>query len=655
MKVRSAQNETEVKKAERFNLTGVFLIGLAFCMLMALLVRVQGKLSYSVRKENLSLLPKEELIARKSKTPAPKEKECLLVTEDHDPMAQIAGPYMETIFKQMKIGYDTCFADHLNRAQMDQYGKIILAVTNYQMLTDALAELPAWVNAGGHLMILFPPENNGSFQSLAALLGIKESADFELVERIHFCSDFMLGGTAHDFPIDDAYESSLALTLKKDCEVFLNSGGEYPIPLLWRRTAGKGTVVFDNLGIMEKSYRGFHWAAYSLLSDYCVYPVINGATFYIDDFPAPVPEGDSQYIMMSKKMLDIQIQICEEDFTYTAFSDFFHTVRSMFLPLLYLLRTDMPRADVYHSIATGYGGVLARLGSWKYHVPYLITEHGIYTREREEEIIRANWVLPAFKKFWVRFFYMLSNAAYEKASMVSSLFAGARSIQIDIGCDPDKCVYIGNGVHFERFQNIGPKEPNGYVDIGAFLRIAPIKDVKSMIYAFSGLKEKVPNARLFIAGPEDDPVYAKECRDLVERLQVRDLSFLGTVDVVKEMVRFDFTILSSISEGMPLTVLESFAAGRPCVTTDVGSCRELLTKAAPDDEFGSAGICVPPMEIQELTNAMAVLCSNPEKRARMGYAGRKRVEKYFLHEEMIRKYLELYDEVFRRWRESDLA
>ena len=65
MKVRSAQNETEVKKAERFNLTGVFLIGLAFCMLMALLVRVQGKLSYSVRKENLSLLPKEELIARK--------------------------------------------------------------------------------------------------------------------------------------------------------------------------------------------------------------------------------------------------------------------------------------------------------------------------------------------------------------------------------------------------------------------------------------------------------------------------------------------------------------------------------------------------------------------------------------------------------------
>ena len=66
VKVRRPRNDTEKKKTEHFNLTGVFLIGLAFCMLMALLVRVQGKLSYSVRKENLSLPSKEELIALKN-------------------------------------------------------------------------------------------------------------------------------------------------------------------------------------------------------------------------------------------------------------------------------------------------------------------------------------------------------------------------------------------------------------------------------------------------------------------------------------------------------------------------------------------------------------------------------------------------------------
>ena len=110
---------------------------------------------------------------------------------------------------------------------------------------------------------------------------------------------------------------------------------------------------------------------------------------------------DPLSFLMSKDFLDILTNICEEEYTYTAFSDFFHTIRSMFLPVLYILHTDIPKADIYHSIATGYSGILARLGSYKYNVPYMITEHGIYTREREEEIIRAKWVLPAFKRFWV--------------------------------------------------------------------------------------------------------------------------------------------------------------------------------------------------------------------------------------------------------------
>ena len=195
---------------------------------------------------------------------------------------------------------------------------------------------------------------------------------------------------------------------------------------------------------------------------------------YADDRIEPVS------FLMSSEFLDILTGICEEEYTYTAFSDFFHTIRSMFLPVLYILHSEIPKADIYHSIATGYSGILARLGSYKYNVPYMVTEHGIYTREREEEIIRANWVIPAFKKFWVKFFYMLSAGAYEKAVMITSLYAGARKIQIDMGCDPDKCVYIGNGIHYERFKYMPAKTPNGYIDIGAILRIAPIKDVKTM-------------------------------------------------------------------------------------------------------------------------------------------------------------------------------
>ncbi|MCD8325644.1 MAG: GT4 family glycosyltransferase PelF [Lachnospiraceae bacterium] len=356
--------------------------------------------------------------------------------------------------------------------------------------------------------------------------------------------------------------------------------------------------------------------------------------------------------LTSEEYLEILTTICLEEYPYTAFSDLYHTVRSMMYPLLYLMQTEVPQADLYHSIATGYAGVLARLGSYRYHVPYLITEHGIYTREREEEIIRADWVQAAFKRFWVRFFYMLSSAAYDRASMVTSLFERAMKTQIEMGCLAEKCRFISNGVRYERFCNIPPKEADGFIDIGAVLRIAPIKDVKTLIYAFSEVKQRVPKARLWICGPEDDKEYAQECYDLAESLGTADIHFTGPINVLEWLGKFDFTILTSISEGQPLAVIESFAAGRPCVTTDVGSCKELL-EGSTEDELGLAGYYAPPMHRQGLAEAMVKMCADSEERLQMGVTARKRAELYFRHEDMIQKYLETYDEVFRRWRESD--
>ncbi|MFR4625800.1 MAG: glycosyltransferase [Dorea formicigenerans] len=77
-------------------------------------------------------------------------------------------------------------------------------------------------------------------------------------------------------------------------------------------------------------------------------------------------------------------------------------------------------------------------------------------------------------------------------------------------------------------------------------------------------------------GGVDDEEYAQECYTLVKQLKLENVIFTGRVDIVKYMEKLDFTILTSISEGQPLSVLESLAARRPCVTTDVGCCRELL-------------------------------------------------------------------------------
>lgn len=171
---------------------------------------------------------------------------------------------------------------------------------------------------------------------------------------------------------------------------------------------------------------------------------------------------------------------------------------------------------------------------------------------------------------------------------MTSLFHNARKTQIDMGCDADKCLVIPNGIQFDRFKDIPLKPDDGWVDIGAVVRLAPIKDVKTMIYAFFELHERLPKVRLHIMGGVDDEEYGAECHALVDTLGVRDLIFTGRVNVVEYMEKLDFTILTSISEGQPLSVLESLAARRPCVATEVGCCRELL-EGAPGDDFGVAG------------------------------------------------------------------
>ena len=297
-------------------------------------------------------------------------------------------------------------------------------------------------------------------------------------------------------------------------------------------------------------------------------------------------------VLQSREFMALFTKLCEEEYPYTAFADAFHTVRSMLLPVLWLMTGEVPEADCYHAICTGYGGLLACLGGSVHHRPVLLTEHGIYTREREEEIIRAEWVAPDFKARWTRFFYMLSEQIYRQADRVTSLFPRARSIQIGMGCEPGKCIVIPNGVDYEKFCAIPPKAEDGWVDIGAVVRLAPIKDIKTLLYAFLELSARCQNVRLHILGGVDDEEYARECYALAEQLGLENVRFTGRVDIAAYLQKLDFTILTSISEGQPLSVLESLAARRPCVTTDVGCCRELL-EGTPGDTLGAAGFCVP--------------------------------------------------------------
>jgi len=356
---------------------------------------------------------------------------------------------------------------------------------------------------------------------------------------------------------------------------------------------------------------------------------------------------------LSEDFLEILKGYARDKFPFAGFKDLFWTARSMFLPLLYLIGQPIPEADLYHSPSTGYAGVLAALGSIKNNQPFVLTEHGIYTREREEEILRSDWVIPYFKEYWTSMFYMFSRFAYRQANRVTSLYHRASLIQQDLGCPPEKCDVVGNGLINNAFLSIPPKSPNDWVDIAAIVRFAPIKDLKTMIYTFSRLKQDYKNVRLHILGGIDDEEYYQECLDLIDHLNVEDIVIPGIVDTKTYLEKIDFTLLTSISEGQPFAVLEAMAAGRPVVSTDVGGCRELI-EGDQGDVYGPAGICVSPMHQSELLLALVDLCNGDDMRKKMGEAGQRRVKQYYYMEKMIRSYRVVYEKAKIEWQASDL-
>ena len=371
-------------------------------------------------------------------------------------------------------------------------------------------------------------------------------------------------------------------------------------------------------------------------------------------------DWDTLFAMCQKKEFSIDALLMGEDFFHVVeecyeakysqivFSDFLWTMRSIYLPLFLILHTKIPRADVYHCVATGYAGVLGGMASYLYHCGLLVSEHGIYTREREEEILKASWVSGIYKDIWIEQFKKMSRLAYDRADAVTALYGHARKLQTELGCDISITHVTPNGIDVDSFANIPGKQPEdeGFINIGAVLRVTPIKDVKTMIRAFAFAAERVPNLKLWIMGPRDeDKEYAEECYELVEVLGLENVIFTGRIQVKEYLGRMDFTILTSISEGQPLTILESFAAHKPVIATDVGNCRELIY-GEEGDTFGTAGILTHIMNTEELAEAMRKLALSAELRQEMGEIGFKRVNTYYRIEQMREKFDSLYKEVY---------
>jgi glycosyltransferase involved in cell wall biosynthesis len=349
------------------------------------------------------------------------------------------------------------------------------------------------------------------------------------------------------------------------------------------------------------------------------------------------------HLLMSPVFFDIAKDYYKEHYPNLTFTDFLWSMRSIYLPLFMTLKCDPPQADIYHCVSTGYAGIIGGMAKMLHPASSLIiSEHGIYTREREEEIIKAKWVQGIYKDIWIEQFHKMSKFAYNTADVVTSLFKTAHDLQIDLGCPKEKALITPNGIDTKAFDNLVQKSPDDdFINVGAFLRVTPIKDVKTMINAFYNAHKKNPKLKLWIMGPDnEEPEYAEECRQLVAALKAENIIFTGRIKTTEYIGKMDMTLLTSISEGQPLTILESFAAKKPCIATNVGNCYGLIH--GESDDYGAAGIIVPVLNIKSIANAILLLADDENLRIKMGEIGYRRLMEKYKIEHMKDTYTKIY-------------
>lgn len=371
-------------------------------------------------------------------------------------------------------------------------------------------------------------------------------------------------------------------------------------------------------------------------------------------------------VLRDREAWEVLEEAYEKHCPEESFIDFFWTARFLHLPLWQIWKAykSVPKARVYHSVSAGYAGFMAAIAAHKNRTPYILTEHGIYTKERIAEISQAQWIyepeqtqinfsqgLGKLKLMWIGLFTFLGRVAYDTADQIITLFEGNVNTQIEFGADPSKTSVIPNGIepskfdhiykiHVERWKTSPPVKAIGFIG-----RVVPIKDVKTLLRAARLVCERIPEAVFLIAGPyAEDPNYFDECQKIVKLLGIeKQVDFMGMQKIMDVLPRMDVLVLTSISEGLPLVVLEGMAAGLPNVASDVGACRELIFGRTPEDKaIGRAGRLTKILSPGETANALISILQDPDMVRQMGDAGRRRAQEHYSMTYMLGCYRDLY-------------
>jgi glycosyltransferase involved in cell wall biosynthesis len=302
------------------------------------------------------------------------------------------------------------------------------------------------------------------------------------------------------------------------------------------------------------------------------------------------------------------------------------------------LALPIPDVDVVHASATGLSSIPGIIGKLEFGIPFVITEHGVYLRERYLAWLNSD-LNPFAKLFATRVTRRLVELSYATADVIAPVASWNARWETRLGATQAQVQTIANGIDENRFTPQpmpDPKVPT-LVWVG---RIDPLKDVLTLLKTSAIIKQSIPNLQVLIFGkaPKGNEAYDASCRFLQKELGLEEtVKFMGFAKSPQDAyVQGHVAVLSSISEALPFSVIEAMFCGRSVVGTDVGGVPEVI---------GDTGRVVMPRDPEAMAAACVELLNDFQLCQDLGVKARERaMEKYTLMKS-INIYRTLYNDL----------
>jgi glycosyltransferase involved in cell wall biosynthesis len=263
---------------------------------------------------------------------------------------------------------------------------------------------------------------------------------------------------------------------------------------------------------------------------------------------------------------------------------------------------------------------------------------------------RARWIATVHGVplgFGKRHEYV-ERLAYRAVDRITTISQYNYHLLVDAHQVSAKATVIYNGIDStiglpEGKRGVSPRERRGAV-IGCIANFGKEKGHGFLVEAIALITDEVPDLKLLLVG--DGPLRPQIEKAIADQGLEDHILLLGQRDDVPEILAgLDFTVLSSLSEGMPVSIMEAMVAHLPVVATDVGGISEIVVD-------GETGLLVEPENPRQLAAAMMRLLVNPQRRAEMGEMAYRRVAEVFAIGRTVESYEKLYAELYRKRDES---